>query len=78
MQPDGGLVFEPEMRYGKADEYGPRTFEYQFVPYSQMTEGWGRATIPFPLPAPGWLPVLTRSGDIEAQEIGAPKARIKG
>ena len=78
VQPDGRLVFQAAMHRGKPDEYGERTSEFEFVRNSNLTERWGLPTIAGSPPAAVWPPVLTRSKDIEAPDIGATKARVKG
>ena len=78
VQPGGRLVMQSDMHRGKADEHGERTSEYLFVRDSELSPGWGLPTIPGPLPGPSWLPVLTSSGDLVAEELGIPRARVKG
>ena len=78
VQIDGALWVQAEVHRGKDGGYGERTSEFQFVPDVQLTDGWGLETIPGPLPGPDWPPVLNASGELEAADLGAPQARVKG
>jgi hypothetical protein len=72
------LVGQIEKQGGLVGGYGQGSEEYLFVPDSELIPGWGSATIPWPLPAPSWGPVLSATKDLVAEDIGVPKARMKG
>lgn len=73
---NGRLLLRYTSDMGRFPMYGDFTQEYDFVPYSEIVDGWGWPTVST-LPAPDWLPVLTASGKMEAPNIGAPRARMK-
>jgi len=58
-------------------ESGGITHERQFVPFDAIDENWGVASATS-WPQPDWMPVLLTSGEIEAPNIGSPRARAKG
>jgi hypothetical protein len=75
---DGRLVLQARHWLSTPDAYGNNTQEFAFVPDSELRDGWGKPTIPGPLPASDWPPILSPGGDLVAADIGRPTARVKG
>jgi hypothetical protein len=75
---DGRLVLQAHHWRGNSSPYGNNTHEFAFVPDSELHDGWGKPTIPGPLPASDWPPILSSEGELLAPDIGRPAARVKG
>lgn len=57
---------------------GPQTYELNFVHFSEIDESWGKPSAAASWPKPEWMPILTSTGEIEAADLGRPRARAKG
>jgi len=74
---DGGLVFQSAANREQGGRLWDATSEFEFVSDEELVESWGVPTIPWPLEAPDWQPVISH-GELVAPDLGATRARVKG
>ena len=75
--PDDRLVYQ-RVADSAIPGLGKPTFELTFLPYDGLDDDWGLTVLKTWPADPGWMPVLTSTGQFEAPDVGTIRARAKG